>query len=159
MKFNKLAGLGIASIVLFGSVGQLAINASPAEALKARQTITVAAKSKSLISSGSFVTTEQDHPTNGKAKIVKVNGKRYLEFSKGFTTARGPKVRVVLHRNSTVPVNLQQKDYVTLAALQRFDGAQRYQIPDNLNLDDFKSVAIWCEQFNVTFGYASLQNS
>ncbi|MGB3649683.1 MAG: DM13 domain-containing protein [Rivularia sp. (in: cyanobacteria)] len=159
MKFNKLAGLGIASIVLFGSVGQLALNAQPVQAQRAGQSIRIAAKSQSLIASGSFVTTEQDHPTNGTAKIVKVNGKRYLEFSKEFTTARGPKVRVVLHRNSTVPVNLQEKDYVTLAALQRFDGAQRYEIPANLNLDDFKSVAIWCEEFNVTFGFASLKGA
>jgi len=141
MKLNKLAGLGIASIVLFGSVGLSSLNAQPAEALKARQTITVAVKTQSLIASGSFVTTEQDHPTNGMAKIVNVNGKRYLEFDKAFTTARGPKVRVVLHRKSTVPVNLKEKNYVTLAALQRFDGAQRYEIPANLNLDHFKSVA------------------
>lgn len=159
MKFNKLAGLGIASIVLFGSVGQLSLNAQPAQAQRAGQSIRVAAKSQSLIASGNFVTTEQDHPTNGTAKIVKVNGKRYLEFSKGFTTARGPKVRVVLHRNSTVPVNLNERNYVTLAALQRFDGAQRYEIPDNFDLDDFKSVAIWCEEFNVTFGYALLQRA
>ena len=159
MKLNKLAGLGIASIVLFGSVGQLALNAQPAEALKARQGITVAAKSQSLIASGSFVTTEQDHPTNGMAKIVEKNGKRYLEFSKGFTTARGPKVRVVLHRKGSVPVKLNKQNYVTLAALKNFDGAQRYEIPANFDLDDFKSVAIWCEEFNVTFGFARLQNA
>ena len=132
MKFNKLAGLGIASIVLFGSVGQLTLNAQPTQAQRAGL---------------------------GTAKIVTVNGKRYLEFSKGFTTARGPKVRVVLHRNSTVPVNLNERNYVTLAALQRFDGAQRYEIPDNFDLDDFKSVAIWCEEFNVTFGFARLQGA
>ena len=159
MKFNKLAASTITSIVLLGSVGQLAVNVQPAEALKARQSITVAAKSQSLIASGSFVTTEQDHPTNGTAKIVEKNGKRYLEFSKGFTTARGPKVRVVLHRKSTVPVNLNEKNYVTLANLKRFDGAQRYEIPANFDLDDFKSVAIWCEEFNVTFGYARLQDA
>ena len=32
MKLNKLAGFGIASIVLFGSVGQLALNAQSASA-------------------------------------------------------------------------------------------------------------------------------
>ena len=159
MKFNKIAGLGIASIVLFGSVGQLALSAQPAEALKATQTTTVAAKSQSVIASGSFVTVEQDHPTNGIAKIVNVNGKRYLEFDRAFTTARGPKVRVVLHRNNTVPVNLKAENYVTIAQLKKFDGAQRYEIPANLDLNDFESVAIWCEEFNVTFGYASLQDA
>ena len=27
------------------------------------------------------------------------------------------------------------------------------------DLDDFKSVAIWCEEFNVTFGFARLQGA
>ncbi|MDY6898910.1 MAG: DM13 domain-containing protein, partial [Cyanobacteriota bacterium] len=31
-------------------------------------------------------------------------------------------------------------------------------IPENVNLADYKSVGIWCEEFNATFGYASLQN-
>ena len=44
MIFNKFAGLGIASILLFGSVGELAINAQPAEALKARQATTAKAE-------------------------------------------------------------------------------------------------------------------
>lgn len=159
MKFNKLASLGIASVLLFGSVGELALNTEAAFAKPTTVTTTVAAQSQSLIASGSFVTTEQDHPTNGTAKIINVNGKRYLEFDKAFTTARSPKVRDVLHRKSTVPVNLKEENYVTLATLQRFDGAQRDEIPENFNLDDFKSVAIWCEEFNVTFGYARLQNA
>ena len=102
MKFNKIAGLGIASIVLFGSVVSVVVNSGAAEARPALETTVVAKKSQSLIASGSFVTVEQDHPTNGIAKIVNVNGKRYLEFDKAFTTARGPKVRVVLHRKNTL---------------------------------------------------------
>ena len=159
MKLNKLAGLGIASIVLFGSVVSVVVNSGAAEARPALETTVVAKKSQSLIASGNFVTVEQDHPTNGIAKIVNVNGKRYLEFDKAFTTARGPKVRVVLHRNNTVPVNLKAENYVTIAQLKKFDGAQRYEIPANLDLNDFESVAIWCEEFNVTFGYASLQKA
>lgn len=40
MKLNKLAELGIASIVLFGSVGLSAVNAQPAQALEVRQATT-----------------------------------------------------------------------------------------------------------------------
>ena len=160
MKFNKLAGLGIASILLFGSVvGVSSLNTSAAEAQRAEQSIKVAAKSQSLISSGNFVTADRDHPTRGMAKIVSVDGKRYLELSQGFSTARGPKVKVLLHRKSNVPVKLRKQNYVTLANLKNFNGAQRYEIPDSFNLDDFESVAIWCERFNVTFGYARLQNA
>ncbi|CDN17225.1 hypothetical protein RintRC_0476 [Richelia intracellularis] len=69
------------------------------------------------------MTTEQDHPTKGIAKIVNFNGKRYLEFDKAFTTASGPKVKVVLHRRGTVLVNLGARDYITLSAFKSFNGA------------------------------------
>ena len=157
MKFNKITGLGIASIILFGSFGQLAVNAQPAQALKAKQTTIVAAKSESVISSGNFVKSEK--ATTGKAKIVNMNGKRYLKFDKAFSTGNGPDVKVILHKSSTVPGNIQEGNYITLAKIQKFKGAQTYEIPDNVNLDEFKSVGIWCEEFNATFGYASLQKA
>ncbi|MGK7944626.1 MAG: DM13 domain-containing protein [Microcystaceae cyanobacterium] len=40
--------------------------------------------------------------------------------------------------------------------LESFQGAQRYEIPENVDLDDFESVVIWCRKFNVTFAYSSL---
>lgn len=109
-----------------------------------------------VIASGNFVTVEQDHPTAGKATIIEENGQKYLEFDSNFTTARGPAVKVVLHRNGNVPVNLRQQDYITIASLQSFDGKQRYALPADINLDKYQSVAIWCQRFNVTFGYAGL---
>ena len=33
---------------------------------------------------------------------------------------------------------------------------QRYAIPANINIEDYESVAIWCQEFNVTFGYADI---
>ncbi|MEL7244838.1 MAG: DM13 domain-containing protein [Cyanobacteria bacterium J06641_2] len=154
MKFNKLAGLGIASIVLFGSVGQLAINAQPAEALSSRQGITVAAKSESVIAAGNFV--KQEKATSGKAKIVNINGQHYLEFDKAFRTGNGPDVKVILHRNSSVPLNIKEGNYITLGRIKSFNGKQRYAIPNNINLANYKSVGIWCEEFNATFGFATL---
>ncbi len=154
MKFNKLAGLGIASFVLFSSVGSVIVNSRIAEASPVRTTI--AAKPKSIIASGNFVKAEK--ATTGKAKIVNINGKRYLEFDKTFSSGEGPDVKVILHRNSSIPQNIKQGDYLTLAPIKSFRGAQRYAIPDNVNLANYKSIGIWCEEFNATFGYATLQN-
>ena len=111
---------------------------------------------ENVLASGNFVTVEQDHPTQGKASIIEENGQKYLEFDSNFTTARGPAVKVVLHRNNSVSVNLRKRDYITIASLQSFDGKQRYALPAGINLDQYQSVAIWCQQFNVTFGYARL---
>ncbi len=157
MKFNKLAGLGIASIVLFGSVVSVVVSPGITEARPAQQNTIVANKSKSLIASGNFVKSEK--ATTGKAKIVNMNDKRYLKFDAAFSTGNGPDVKVILHKSSTVPGNIQEGSYITLAPIQKFKGAQTYEIPENVNLDEFKSVGIWCEEFNATFGYANLQNT
>ncbi|MGD1872319.1 MAG: DM13 domain-containing protein [Mastigocoleus sp.] len=157
MKFNKFTASTIASIVLLGSVGQLVINVQPAAAIKRTTTTTIAAKSKSLLASGNFV--KQEKATTGQAKIVSVNGKRYLKLSKGFSTGSGPDVKVILHKNSNVPLNIKEENYITLARIKSFKGAQTYEIPSNIDLDDYKSVGIWCEEFNATFGYASLQDA
>ena len=157
MKFNKLAGLGIVSIVLFGSTGSLAINIPAAFANQSVNHTKIANQSKSVLASGNFVKSEK--ATTGKAKIINMNGKRYLQFDEAFSTGNGPDVKVILHKNSSVPGNIQEGNYITLAPIQKFKGAQTYEIPDDVNLDEFKSVGIWCEKFNATFGYASLQNA
>lgn len=108
------------------------------------------------IASGSFTTVEQDHPTSGTAQIVEEGGQRYLEFSGDFTTAQGPDVEVILYQGGSVPLNLEEGTYVTIASLQSFDGAQRYSIPSDIDLAEFGAVGIWCRQFNVTFGYAPI---
>lgn len=105
---------------------------------------------------GAFVTVEQDHATVGTARIVEEDGQRYLEFDEAFDTAQGPDVQVVLHRSQPVPVNLEEENYITLAPLQSFSGTQRYALPADLDLSEYEAVAIWCREFNVTFGYAPL---
>lgn len=105
---------------------------------------------------GQFVTVEQDHATTGTATLTTTNGQQYLEFDAAFDTARGPAVEVILYKGATVPVNIAEGDYLTLAPLQSFSGAQRYLIPAGVDIDDYQAVGIWCRQFNVTFGYAPI---
>lgn len=156
INLKHLSTIGLAS-ALFVTVLSSTVTTQAQANSFARLTTLVADRHSdgSIITQGNFVTVEQNHPTEGQAQIVEENGARYLKFDADFTTARGPDVNVVLHRNSSVPVNLQEENYLTLAALQSFDGAQQYLIPDELNLDEYQAVAIWCREFNVTFGYAS----
>lgn len=121
------------------------------------------ASQNSVLRSGSFVSGE--HPTTGTIRIVKQNNQRQLELDAAFNTSTsGPDLFVILHRSpdvigSTQPpaFSIKEGDYVLLAPLKNYSGAQTYPIPDNLDLEQFKSVAIWCRQFNATFGSARLQ--
>lgn len=157
MKLTTLAAFGLSSSLLIGATVTNLINPGEAWAnsLNNPNNSSEVLVAQSIAKSGSFVTTEQDHPTTGTAKIITENGQTYLEFDQAFDTATGPDVLVVLHRQGIVPVNLNEEDYITLAPLKSFSGSQRYPIPSDLNLNDFQSVAIWCREFNVTFGYAA----
>jgi hypothetical protein len=41
--------------------------------------------------------------------------------------------------------------------LQSTDGKQRYVLPEDINLEAFQAVSIWCRRFNVSFGYAAFE--
>ncbi|NEQ53315.1 MAG: DM13 domain-containing protein [Leptolyngbya sp. SIO3F4] len=107
--------------------------------------------------SGIFVTADAGHPTEGSITVFEENNQIYLDLASNFKTVRGPDVNVLLHKAETVPVAIDEADYVSIAPLESFSGEQRYLIPADINLEDFKSVAVWCARFNVTFGYATLQ--
>ncbi|MEM7594828.1 MAG: DM13 domain-containing protein [Cyanobacteria bacterium P01_A01_bin.83] len=101
---------------------------------------------------GQFIGVE--HPITGKVQIIEENGTKYLVIGQDFQSDRGPDLKVILHKASIVEQSLQEEDYVNLGALKSFSGSQRYLIPAQINLDEYQSVAIWCEKFNATFGYA-----
>jgi len=152
MKY-KLVILGAVAVLMASCATSVSTNQTDTERAPSSQT-----RSKTASAAiGSFRAAE--HPTQGNARIMNQNGKRFVEFSEEFKTDNGPDLYVILHRNATVPDGIKEKDYVQLARLQRTNGVQRYAIPENVNLADFKSVAIWCRQFNTTFGYAPLGSS
>lgn len=111
--------------------------------------------------SGSFVAAE--HDTQGTATLSRQDGIQTLVFDAAFSTSDGPDLVVVLHRSadplasSTPPAYpLEEADYVVLAPLAATNGSQEYAIPAEVNADDYQSVAVWCQQFNATFGVATL---
>ncbi|NJR38063.1 MAG: DM13 domain-containing protein [Leptolyngbyaceae cyanobacterium CSU_1_4] len=125
--------------------------------------VQASAISGQTIRSGTFVSAE--HPTEGTVRLITQNNQSSLELDQNFKTSEnGPDLVLILHRSadvigSTQPPTypLAAEDYVVLAPLQKFEGAQSYPIPDNVNLTDYQSAVIWCRQFNATFGAAVLR--
>jgi hypothetical protein len=174
----KLCLVGIVSLVVMGCAGQIA--ADPSESAPTQENINlqeidpvqmaespvaspepiqVAAE---VVTSGEFESGE--HPTQGTVQIIQQEGRTIVELGDSFQTSRGPDLFVILHRSpdvigSTTPPDypIAEGDYVTLSPLAAPTGMQRYEIPADINLEDYASVAIWCRQFNATFGSARLQ--
>jgi hypothetical protein len=164
MKFKSFLILSVSSAVIFGSMPHSV--ASPVVPSTSVEPVTLLAQSSpsTVIKSGKFVSGE--HPTQGTARITKRNNKLFVSLDRSFkTSTSGPDLVVILHRSknvigSTKPpaYAIKKGDYVVLAPLKKFSGAQTYAIPSNINLADYQSVAIWCRKFNSTFGAASLSS-
>ena len=107
-------------------------------------------------SSEGFVAVGSRNQTTGTFEVVEEDGKQYIEFSDDFEVSEGPDLKVILHTDPNVESSIDESDYVTLAPIESFTGTQRYEVPEDVDLNDYASVAIWCEEFNVTFGYAEL---
>ncbi|NEO27058.1 MAG: DM13 domain-containing protein [Kamptonema sp. SIO4C4] len=104
-----------------------------------------------------------EHPTQGQVTLVQEGEQYFLEFAEDFQTDAGPDLFVVLHTSDDVigttdpPAHgIEEGDYATIAPLEAVTGTQRYPIPADVNVADYQSVAIWCRQFNATFGAAAL---
>lgn len=95
------------------------------------------------------------HEVMGSAQIIEVEGQRYLELDAAFSSDDGPDLFVLLHREA-IPQTYEPASYVNLGRLQAVAGSQRYAIPAEVTLQDFKSAVIWCRDFDVTFGYVML---
>lgn len=87
------------------------------------------------------------HPTMGNASV---NAAHTILSFRNFKTDRGPVLNVYLFEE------LNSSDYVDLGLLQGLEGDYDYEIPANTDLSKYKIVSIWCVDFSVSFGHATL---
>ncbi|MEI6331421.1 MAG: DM13 domain-containing protein [Pseudanabaena sp.] len=119
-------------------------------------------ESKSQKRTGTFISGE--HTTTGMASIVQENGTYFIELDQTFkTSSSGPDLFVILHRSPDIlkitkppDYGIAEGDFVVIAPLKSFSGKQRYELPKNIQPDSYKSVLVWCRQYNATFGFAPL---
>jgi hypothetical protein len=101
------------------------------------------------------------HETTGTASIHRLaDGKRVLRFT-GFRTSNGPDVQVYLGKAPDASDNetVTSAGFFHVGALKGTEGDQNYELPPDLNLDEYHSVTIWCRRFGVNFATAPLARS
>lgn len=98
------------------------------------------------------------HETKGTATLLRLaDGTRVLRLT-GFATSNGPDVRVYLGKapDATDNETVTNAGFFHVGALKGNLGDQNYDLPADLNLDEYHSVTIWCRRFGVNFGTAPL---
>lgn len=108
-----------------------------------------------VLASGSFV--DRDHPASGTASVFALDGgTRVLRFE-DLATDNGPDLKVYLSAaGPDAPSGEFDDTFVDLGPLTGNLGNQNYEIPADVDLEQYASVVIWCDRFNVPFGASPL---
>lgn len=107
------------------------------------------------IFTGDFI--DRSHPTSGRADVLNDGSpQRFLRFE-DFETDNGPDLNVYL---STSPPGADAAEFgdnfIDLGDLKGNIGTQNYEIPTDVDLNEFSTVVIWCVRFGVAFGAAEI---
>ncbi|KNB53315.1 DM13 domain-containing protein [Streptomyces caatingaensis] len=119
---------------------------------------TAAAGTRTL-ATGSLISHE--HTTSGRVRILESpDGTRTLRLE-NLSTSNGPDVKILL---SDAPVKpgragwhvFDDGAHLSLGSLKGNRGDQNYALPDGLDLAKYRTVSIWCDRFDVSFGAGEL---
>ena len=75
-----------------------------------------------------------------------------------FEVGPGPKFHVYLvpEADITAETNVETTRFVDLGRLKAFSGSQNYAVPSGVDPLAYRTVVIWCEQFNVLISPAAI---
>ncbi|GAA5037012.1 hypothetical protein GCM10011506_32880 [Marivirga lumbricoides] len=104
----------------------------------------------SQMRSGVFVG-KNSYSVEGSCELTDVGGKVELRFNDDFRTSSGPGLYVYLSNSSTGVAG-----GASLGELKANTGVQTYQAPENITLNTYQFVHIYCQPFGVLFGTATL---
>lgn len=110
-----------------------------------------------VLSSGSFITIDPVHGAEGSATIYELpEGNRVLRFE-DFMSTNGPQLHVILSKDVPTSTFAGVGDaMIDLGPLKGNIGNQNYDIPDSIDLSEYKSIVIYCVPFKVVFSSAEL---
>lgn len=113
------------------------------------------------LTSGQFGEIDAVHKGEGTATFYRLpDGQRVLRLE-DFKVTNGPDLFVYLasHPDPRTSAQLHEGAAVEVARLKGNIGSQNYELPGDLDLEQFNSVIIYCKQFSVVFSTASLMTT
>lgn len=102
-----------------------------------------------------------EHATTGTVRVLQLaDGSRVLRLE-NLDTSNGPLLKVWLSDAAVVAGRagwqvFDDGGHLDLGELKGNKGSQNHLLPGSANLDDYGSVSVWCDRFNVSFGAATL---
>lgn len=151
----------VAAIVVAGAVLVVGVAAWYLFAPKPEEVRAEVAPVGTAIKAGEFRDGDTFHKASGKVEILAVGGGHVLRFE-GYDATSGPDVYLYLtpepHASTTrgiegEGVKIRTPTVMGHATLR---GDFNVEIPAGVDVAKYSGVAIWCDTYNVLFGYAEL---
>lgn len=116
------------------------------------------AATRTRIAQGRFIHADPSDPVHYGSGGVTVYAD-LLHLESDFEVGPGPKYHVYLvpAADVTPDTRVQETMFVDLGRLKAFSGGQNYPIPSGVDLQRYRHVVIWCEQFEVLISPAALR--
>ncbi len=114
-------------------------------------------RAAAVVAEGRFIHANPSDPIHwGKGGVTVRQDSVFL--GEDFEVGPGPKFHVYLVPKAPIrgSGDLAGQTFVDLGRLRAFKGSQRYQVPAGVDLEKYRSVIIWCEQFSVLISPADL---
>lgn len=94
----------------------------------------------------------------GTWNIVVTDSGTFLELDDQFKTRKAPDLKLFLSPLPADQVNAQNatKGSVLIAKLKKAKGAQRYEIPEGVDLAQFQTLVLHCEAYTKLWGVSAL---
>jgi hypothetical protein len=98
-----------------------------------------------------------EHPTMGRALLVRFPNGELLLRLEGLDTLNGPDLHVYLSEVSAGgDARAYGERFVDLGKLKGNKGNHNYRVPMRVDVSRYQSAVIWCKRFAVGFGVAPL---
>jgi len=110
-----------------------------------------------IVARGTFIHADPSDPIHwGEGDVTVYEGTIFLEPN--FKVGPGPKYHVYLVPKANIrsSEDVTGSAFVDLGRLRSFEGSQKYPIPEGVDLAQYPSAVIWCEQFDVLISPADL---
>ncbi len=111
-----------------------------------------------VVATGTFVDADAVHKGSGSATLYALPDGGHVVRFEDFRTTNGPALVVYLakHPSPSSAADVLDGGFIDLGELKGNVGNQNYVIPAGTSVDEYASVVVWCELFDVLFSPAAL---
>jgi CRISPR/Cas system CMR-associated protein Cmr3 (group 5 of RAMP superfamily) len=102
---------------------------------------------------------KKHYTVSGNWSVETEGSKTYLVLHSDFKTSKGPDLKLFLMKKNVSSIGKSEaveKQAILIGKLKSIKGEQRYLIPKNITVSEFKSLVIHCQKYTKVWGATAI---